>query len=851
MIRARAARLRGSGAGDKAAKPLQSASRYYWKVKVWDGADWEAEWSQPAYFEMGLLQAGDWQAQWIGGHARSVADPAAAPLLRREFVAGKPVASARLYWCGLGLGVLRLNGQPVDDAVLTPEHTTYNQRILYRVADVTRLIASGTNCLAAELGRGFYAVRERTPWAWERAGWRTPPKLLCRLQVRYADGTSACVVSDGAWQVCDEGPTTSDSIYWGEHYDARRERAGWDLPGYAGGGFSAARVLPAPEGVLRAQVSPPMRVVEVRRPVAVTRPKLGCYVFDMGFVTTGWIRFSAACPAGTKIGICYAERVNGDGTANRFTLNDTDGPCQTDSYIFKGQGVESWAPQFSYKGFRFVEISGCPVPLTEADVQLKIVHTDMRTTASFDCSNPMFNRLHENMVRTLQNNFHGKPTDTPTYEKNGWTGDANFALNAMFYNFEMTAFWTKWMDDCRDSMRADGTVPIIVPSGVWGYGWHPVWSTVYVYGLQVLADYAGACAPFTAHFEASRKYTDYNLALLRDGIATGRHRGGHELMCDHLAPGLEERSTGQGPPEGGALGSTAYLYGMLRIMAQQAAAHGQGELAGRYRTEAEKMRVAFNRHFLDAQAGVYHTDILEIADKKNPKKMVPVGYRQASNLIALAFDLAPVEVRERVVQNLVQDVVARGYHLDTGAAGTRHLLPVLTEAGHSDVAYRVATQTTYPSWGDQLALGATTMWECWRTPRSNNHYFMGTIDEWFFKHLAGLRDIQDGFRFFTVKPYPVGDLTHVRAQLQTVRGRVVSSWTRVPGKEFSLEVTVPVNASATVYVPEVKGHAVREGDQPAAQAPGVRFLREADGYAVYGVLSGNYRFSTAADAQAR
>ena len=808
-----------------------------WRTPAFDDSSWEcaqeiAQWGEAPWGRLTLP-------------VLTVPAPLPAPLLRKEFALDRPVASARLYICGLGIYDLRLNGQRVGDSVLDPAHTQYNQRVFYATYDVTDQLQLGTNCIGVELGRGFFFVREQTPWLWSEALWKSPPKLICQLNVRYADGTTASIASDASWSLCTDGPTTSDSIYWGEHYDARKEKAGWDRPGYDNTGFSQAMVVPAPKGKLRSQMLPPMKVVETRRPISVKSPMAGHYVFDAGPVTAGWIRISAACPAGTKITLRYSERLKGDGTAALFGLNEVDDPCQIDTYTFKGQGTESWEPKYSYKGFKYVEVMDCPVPLSVENVQIRVVHSEVPAIGSFECSNQTFNRLHENMVRTLLNKFHGKPTDTPAYEKNGWTGDANFALDCMFYNFDMTRFMTKWMDDCRDCMHENGNVPIIVPSGVWGYGWHPVWSTVYIYGLQALETYSGASAPFQDHFEALRKYTAYNLSRLVDGIATDPKSKGHGVMCDHLAPGLEERSTGQAPPEGGAVGSTAYLPGTLEIMAAKAAALGQSDLAGHYRAEADKMREAFNRHFLDPQANVYHTDVLEIADLKDRNRIIPVGYRQTSNLIALAFSLVPADRKGAVVENLVRDIVTRDYHLNTGAAGTRDLLPVLTESGRGDLAFKVATQTTYPSWGHQLSLGATTMWECWRTPRSNDHYFMGTIDEWFYRHLAGIQSDSDGFKTITIKPYLLGDLTYARASLNTARGMVASAWDRAPDGTLKLEVAIPVNTSATVHIPADSIAAVKEGDHPASESPGIQFLKLESGYVVFQIASGHYRFTVA------
>src|SRR5579871_299530 len=440
---------------------LQSGHRYYWKVRSWDAGGTASAWSSPAMFEMGMLHTSDWKARWIGWRpsqrtpttsGANLAAPMPSPLLKKEFAVAKPVREAKLYVCGLGLYDLRINGQRMDDTVLNPAHTQYDKRVLYTAHDVTHLIHRGANCVGVELGRGFYSVREQTPWLWTTAPWNSPPKLLCQILLHYTDGTTQRIVSDTSWQLCTDGPTRSDSIYWGESYDARKEKTGWDRPGYHQGDFVPADLMDPPSGALRSQMLPPMKIVETRKPMSVKSPKAGCYLFDVGPMTTGWIQFTAACPKGTMITIRYSERLSADGTADKVRINNVDGPIQTDTYVFKGEGQETWEPKFSYKGFKYVEVSGCPIRLTLANVQVKVIHSAVTPIGSFQCSNPLFNTIHAATVRTILNNLHGKPTDTPVYEKNGWMGDANLIAETALFNFDLTSFFEKWVRDIGDSM---------------------------------------------------------------------------------------------------------------------------------------------------------------------------------------------------------------------------------------------------------------------------------------------------------------------------------------------------------------------------------------------------------------
>ncbi|HLK59432.1 MAG TPA: family 78 glycoside hydrolase catalytic domain [Chthonomonadaceae bacterium] len=785
-------------------------------------------------FEMGMLHTSDWKARWIGWRpsqrtpttsGANLAAPMPSPLLKKEFAVAKPVREAKLYVCGLGLYDLRINGQRMDDTVLNPAHTQYDKRVLYTAHDVTHLIHRGANCVGVELGRGFYSVREQTPWLWTTAPWNSPPKLLCQILLQYTDGTTQRIVSDTSWQLCTDGPTRSDSIYWGESYDARKEKTGWDRPGYHQGDFVPADLMDPPSGALRSQMLPPMKIVETRKPMSVKSPKAGCYLFDVGPMTTGWIQFTAACPKGTMITIRYSERLSADGTADKVRINNVDGPIQTDTYVFKGEGQETWEPKFSYKGFKYVEVSGCPIRLTLANVQVKVIHSAVTPIGSFQCSNPLFNTIHAATVRTILNNLHGKPTDTPVYEKNGWMGDANLIAETALFNFDLTSFFEKWVRDIGDSMGNNGVVPIVVPTGAFGRDHSPEWNCAYIFLPYHLDQYCGDASLLREQYAGLRSYIGYEKGALRQGISSS-------VLNDWYAPSGARHNPNA--PEGGALTATAYAYRAFQLFGEiSAQEQRQAEVTGSNETCAQ-IKAAFNANFLDRQTETYH----------NKRR---VGYRQTSSILPLVWEMVPQPDRKAVLNNLIADIHTKGDHLDTGILGTKYLLPLLTESGHGDVAYAIANQKTYPSWGWWIAHGATTLWESWDLDaRSNDHYMFGTIDEWFYKYLAGIRPGKDGFKEFTIKPYLLGDLTYARAEVDTVRGEVSSSWKKLPNHGVDLEVTVPVNCAATLYVPSAQGARVLENGQPAEKSLGLRFLRAADGYAIYRAGSGHYHFVSTA-----
>jgi len=797
-----------------------------WKVSAQNVTNW----IDPNFSEEGWKPAeviatyGDapWGSPPVMPMSTHASSPA--PMLRKEFPVRKRLLSARLYICGLGLYDLRINGNRVGDTVLNPAPTDYSKRVLYNTYDITKLLKSGENCVGVVLGRGFFDIREETPWDWNDAPWKHSPEMICEITLRYDDGSSKIVGSDSSWMLCTNGPERNDAIYWGETYDATKRLPGWDQPGYDNRGFQNADVVTPPKGALRAQVMPPIKVMASFRPVSVTQPKPGVYLFDAGIVTSGWAKIYANCPKGTEWAIQYGEKLNPDGTVNEFTYNDINGPCQRDHYIFDGSGMQAWTPRFSYKGFRYVEIIGSPISLTVNNIRIQSVHNDVKRIASFQCSNSLFNTIHEDTIRTIYNNLQGKPTDTPAYEKNGWMGDANLILDTEMYNLDMTRFLEKWVDDMRDCMDKNGLVPVIVPTGGWGYGHSPEWNSVYIFAPWRLYEYCGDRRILKDQYPALKKYVAYEASQLHDGIS-------NSILSDWVAPGLNNRPSGAQAPEGGALTATTYDYKVFQLMRRIATLLGDKAEAKKCSLIASEIKTALNTHFLDAKTDVYHTDI-------------PAGYRQTSNILPLAWGMVPPDRKAAVLANLVKDIHSKADHLDTGILGTKYILPVLTENGYGDLAYAIANQRTFPSWGWWIANGATTLWETWELDaRSRDHYMFGTIDEWFFHFLAGIQadNKHPGFRRFIIKPMALGNLTWVNASVDSVRGLIVCQWKKTNG-QWRMRVVVPPNAKAIIYVPTSNPASVMESGKPAEKATDVHYLGASKGNMVYMVGSGSYHF---------
>jgi len=797
---------------------LRSRARYWWKVRIWDAQGRPSAWSKPDWWEMGLLSPADWRAKWIAGPATKPDKTVPAPLLRREFTLEKRVVSARLYISAGGYYEASLNGRRVGSQRLDPAYTSFNKRIQYVTHDVTSLLKPGANAIGVTLGRGWFGLTTPNTWNSHKAPWHGDPRLLAQVEVTYADGTTTTIVSDASWKTHDS-PTVADSIYGGETYDARLEIPGWDLQGFDASAWQAARVVEAPTSVIVAQAHEPIAVERTLAPDSITHPKPGVSVFHFPVNVAGWARLTVKGVSGTTVTLRYGERLRADGTVD----NGNDlvyAECQRDDYILKGSGTEVFEPRFSYKGFQYVQVDGFPGdPGLDALTAISL-HTDVKSIGSFSCSDATLNALHQMTRQSILNNLYGIPTDTPVYEKNGWMGDAHLTAETALRNFDMHRIYAKWTQDIEDCQNKAGLVPMIAPNYGWGMGDAPEWGAAFVLIPWYVYQYAGDTRILERHYPALKKYVDYLAAQTRNGTPPS-------ALGDWLAPGQ-----GGNPPEGPQVSATVYVYQDLELMARIARLLGHADDADRYAKLASGVQTLLNEKCLDRTTGVYHTD-------------QSAGYRQASNILPLALGLVPDDVRPAVLANLMADIHKKGDHLDTGILGAKYLLPLLTENGEVDTALQVATQPTYPGWGYWVAEGSTTLWEAWgKDSRSLGHHMFGSIEDWFFRDLAGLEPAAPGWKSILVKPYIPAGLAWAKASVETVRGLAAAGWRRSADGTLALDVTVPVGSTAEVHVPASSASTVAEGGRPAGESPHVHFVRDADGRAVFSVGSGEYHFVT-------
>ncbi|WP_022884264.1 alpha-L-rhamnosidase [Glaciibacter superstes] len=780
-------------------EPLRSLAHYEWSVEA-TVADHTV--TAKSSFVTGLFDRHWRDARWIGTGSRPQIDAVdergdtgaramapsgvlAAPLLRHEFALPSSVASAHLVVAAGGYARATINGEPVSGDVLSPGFTDYDSRVQYVVNDVTALLREGANAIGLELGRGFYGMTNPNAWSWQKAPWHDEPCARAVLRVLLDTGETRDIVTDETWLAVG-GPTILDDLYGGEIYDARRERPGFDRVGHDSSNWSAATAVGGPRGALHSQAQQPIRVVETLAATAVTEPQPGVFVVAFPRVIAGWVRVTLRGRAGDCLQLRYGEQLNDDGMPNADDTNGyfSDG-FQTDTVTLAGgKDPESWESRFSYKGFQYVQVTGWPggdTP-TLSDIEARVVHSDVAETSIFDASEPLLADIHRIVVDTMLNNLHGLPTDTPKFEKNGWTGDGLVGADMFLTNLDSRVLLDKWVDDIADTRHDGGPPALIAPNaGYFGVDTRaPVWHAAYVLIPWELYRHTGSADVLDRHYEGMADYVRFETSRSPGGIAD-------TILADWVSPDTDPG--GGNAPEDTRVSATAYLFRMLDVMAQIAVVLDRPVDAEYWRSETERVRTAFIETFVDTGAGVVRGE----GDN---------GYRQTHNALALAFEiLTDHELAERVAENLATDVRGRDHRLDTGAIGTKYLLPVLSEWGHAETALAVAMQTGFPSWGFWLENGATSTWEHWKiASRSRGHYFLGTIDDWLTGWVAGLRPEAPGWREIVVAPALTESLDHASASVETPYGRASVAWRRTDGN-VAMQVEIPVGATGIVTVP--------------------------------------------------
>lgn len=792
-----------------AGAPLCSRDVCHWNVEVWATSDFQPsgfspQLSLPAFWTMGLLAPADWSARWIAADPEilsrdpeailpTLTEPGTPAVFRREFElpAAATVRRATVYASARGLFELRLGGKRVGEDLFAPEWTDYEKRIHYRTYDVTAFLAAGTNELAATLGDGWWSGY--VGWQEQRGRYGSlENSLLVQLEVELADGTRLTVGSDASWH-CATGPILASDFQMGETFDARREPRDW-LP---------AREVAAPAASLVARRSEPVRITETLAPVSHTEIASGVHLYDLGQNIAGYVRLKVAAPAGTRVQLRHGERLNADGTLYTANLRRAKA---TDVYVCRGGGVEVFEPHFTFHGFQYVELSGLPgAPLPDA-VTGCVIHSATPPAGHFECSHPGVNRLWLNGLWSQRDNFLSVPTDCPQRdERLGWMGDAQVFCRTAMCNMDVAAFFTKWLIDVEDAQTPEGVFPDVAPRlredihfvGLGNLGGAAAWADAGIIIPHTLWRVYGDLRVVERHWGAMVRWLDWIERHNPDGLRLNKLANNYgDWLC---IP--SDTSFGTHSPMKNLL-ATAYWADDAAKMARMARALGREADTARFLAMFERVRAAFQREWL------------------RPDGRLAVE-TQTAYLLALAFDLLPTEVRARAAEHLVANIRELGWHLSTGFVGISHLNPQLTLTGHVDVAYRLLLQEGYPSWLFPVMQGATTIWERWDSwtiaggfhkdgMNSFNHYSLGSVGEWLFRHVAGIELDPEtpGYKRFVLQPHIGAGLDHARATLRTLHGEIASAW-RVTDGKLRWEFTVPPNTEATVFVPS-------EPDTPVA-----------------------------------
>lgn len=803
-----------------AGKALKSRDVLYWKVKTWNSEDEASAWSENASWEMSFLKQSDWQALWIGiaeDEAPLSTKTSPAPFFRNEIELNKDVKSAKAYVSGLGYYELYLNSAKVGDHVLAPAQTNYDKRALpkllyhyddqsttrvfYNTFDVTKQLKRGKNAIGMVLGNGWYNQRDRTV---EGDLWYATPRLIFQLEIEYTDGEKEILTSNEDWKVT-TGPLLHDGIFTGEIYDARLELGNWSSPEYDDAKWNEVQLVRAPTGKMESQLAPPDKRIRTFKPISITTSEDGTYRIDAGEMISGWIRLRVNEKEGSQVVMHFIEE-----------QGSTYG--QKDIYVAKGSGDELYEPRFTWHAFRTIEIRGITKELTDDDIDIVVVNTDVTPTGTFSSSNELFNKIQENYIRTQLGNFHGSiSSDCPHRERLGYTGDGSILVESSIFNFDMTNFYQKWTNDMDDARNKNtGYVPHTAPFG--GGGGGPAWGSAYVITPWFYYVYYGDSRILEQHYSGMKQWVEY-LGTRTDerGIVVREEPNGW-CLGDWATPEKIEL-----PP---SFVNTCYYFYVSDLMAKISRVLHQEEDALYFEKLAHEIKAVINTHFFDQDSKQYWEG------------------RQGSNVLALAFGIVPDEFVKDVLNNLAQHIQKNKGHLDTGILATPLLLDVLTKYGMEDLAFSIMNQRDFPGFGDYiLGKGATTLWENWDGKSSHSHPMYGSVIRWFYQALAGIYpdEAYPGFKHVIIKPSLCGDLSFASADYTSIYGKISSHWKLEDG-DLHLNVEIPANTTATIYLPATSESTLSEGGMMIKEVTGIENVTMENNRAVYKVGSGKYSF---------
>lgn len=800
-------------------RQLQPFTTYYWKVIVWDKDGVESDTSAIATFETGMMGAGNWSGAWIADaadiHEKS------APYFRKPFGATKKVVSARAFIAAAGLFELYLNGEKVGNHRLDPAYTRFDRRTLYVVHDVTKHLRQGKNAIGVLLGNGWYNHQSTAVWDFHKAPWRARPSFCMDLRITYDDGTVETISTGKDWKTS-FSPIKFNSIYTGEHYDANLQQPLWNTASFIDTAWKTVILRSAPSTNIVSQVMHPIRNVAEVPAVSCTKINDTVFVYNLGRNISGVSKIKLQGPKGTVVYLKHGERLNKMGRVDQSNIDahyrptdDTD-PFQTDMVTLSGNGADTFMPTFNYKGFQYVEVSSSrPIELKKENLTGYFMHSDVPPLGQVQSSNATINKLWQATNNSYLSNLFGYPTDCPQREKNGWTGDAHIALQTGLYNFDGITIYEKWLADHRDEQQPNGVLPSIIPTGGWGYEWGngPDWtSTIAIIPWNIYLFY-GDTSLLKASYDNIKRYVDHINDLYPSGLTSWG-------LGDWVP--VKTKS----PVE---LTSSIYYFADASVLSQAARLLGKQEDEKYYLALAQKIKDAINNKYLNKAAGIY-------------------GNGSQTELSApLYWNVTPDSLKAKIAANLAHRVTQDSLHLDVGLLGTKSILSALSEHGYADMAYKIAAQETYPSWGWWIVNGATTLYENWDIGAANdislNHIMFGEIGAWLYKALGGIKPDSSapGFRHILLQPHFVLGLNAFEAKFNSPNGLITSSWKKTD-REVSYNVIIPPNTTATLSLATGKKKLYEKGKAVKALPPAQTGASGGNGQTSYLLEAGTYRF---------
>jgi len=805
---------------------LVSGKQYNWQVKVWDNYGAASSWSNAANFKMGLLSASDWKAKWIeAGFAEdSINRPA--QYFRKPFLLTKKIKTATAYITAHGMYEAQINGKRVGDYYLTPGWTSYNNRLQYQVYDVTTMLNNGANAVGIVAGMGWY--RGYLAWDNNKNIYGKKTGILFQLEIEYSDGTAQTIISDESWR-SSYGAIRYAEIYNGEIYDAREEKTGWSATAFNDADWTAVKIGATDKAKLVATYNEPIKKHEQFKPVKIFKTPKGELVADFGQNLVGWVELKVKGNSGDKINIFHTEVLD---KAGNFYTENLRVAKQQNTYILKGGEEEFFEPHFTFQGFRYIKVEGFTGELKPENITAVALYSDMKPTGTFTSSNALINQLQHNIQWGQRGNFLDVPTDCPQRdERLGWTGDAQAFSRTAAFNFGVNNFFSKWMKDLALDQQPNGSVPFVIPNVLGkndggSTGWADAatiipWNVYLAYGdKQILQDQYSSMKAWVGYMEKASKNYLWN---------TGFHFG------DWLFYRPFDDNDGRSAVTDKYFIAQCFFAYSTQIMLNTATVLNNTEDVTYYNNLLQKVKDAFLKEYVTPNGRL-------------------LSNTQTAHVLALHFDMLPEAFRKSTAEKLADNIKSYGNHLTTGFLGTPYICHVLSRFGYTDLAYKLLLQETYPSWLYPVKMGATTIWERWdgikpdgsfQVPSMNsfNHYAYGAIGDWMYRIMVGLDTYEDGvgYKHIKIQPHIGGGFTNAGASLQTYYGTLSSGWKTAPGK-IIVEVEIPANTTATVYVPASGADGVTENGVAVASAKGMAVTGTENGYVILQIGSGKYYF---------